>query len=245
VKRSTGTPLCLVPGMGNMPVLWSEQCEALAGDYDVIVADFRGSRSIGEMTDRVLASLGEGKNSLAGFSLGGYVALDLYRRFPDRVERLALVSSSPFADDANARQQRLRLIDKAGEDYPALLEDMARLIVSPVGERAANAREGVISMGLKLGAKEFCRQQLAAMDRSDCRRLLGSVRVPVTVLCGERDMITPVSANRYIAEQVPGATLEIVENAGHLLPLECPERVTAFLRNWMSHRDTPHERVPK
>ena len=111
---------------------------------------------------------------------------------------------------------------------------MSTAIVYRGGVRAAEARQRVVEMGVDLGAGEFCRQQLATMERRDCRDLLPAIRLPVRVLCGARDVITPIEANRYIADHVRGAALEIVENAGHLLPLERPGRVTTFLREWLA-----------
>ena len=121
MTRAGKPALVLVPGMGNTPMLWDAQREALADDYDVIIPDCRGSESVAQMADCVRDSLRQGENALAGFSLGGYVALSLAERFPDRITRLALISSTPFADDDRAKAQRLRLIEKAREDYSGLL----------------------------------------------------------------------------------------------------------------------------
>jgi pimeloyl-ACP methyl ester carboxylesterase len=88
-------------------------------------------------------------------------------------------------------------------------------------------------MGKELGVEEFCRQQRAAMQRPDSREQLAAIRLPVQVLCGAEDRVTPVSGNRYIADHIPGASLQALADTGHLLPLERPVEVCEFLRAWL------------
>lgn len=223
----------LIPGMGNNARLWAEQARDLSDECAVIVADFAGAVSVDEMADRVLAQIPDGSFSLVGFSLGGYIALNLIGRHVERIDRLAFISASPFADSAQAIEQRQLLISKAQEDYDSLLEDMGEFIVCADGPFAQETREVLIVMGQELGVDEFCRQQRAAMQRPDAREQLSLIRWPVSVLCGSQDRVTPVGGNRYIAENIPGATLEVLEDTGHLLPLERPAEVTRFLREWL------------
>lgn len=223
----------LIPGMGNNARLWTAQVNALSGEYDVIVGDYSGAGSVEEMADRVLAQLPGGSFSLVGFSLGGYVALDIIARANERIERLAFISSSPYADAEQTIQQREIIIEKALQDYDSVLEDMGKFIVFPDGPNAESTREVLKIMGQELGVEEFCRQQRAAMRRPDSREQLGSIRCPVRVLCGENDPVTPVGGNRYLADNIRGASLQILADSGHLLPLERPAEVTGFLNEWL------------
>ncbi len=223
----------LIPGMGNNARIWTDQVKELSDDYDVIIADYSGAESIEEMADRVLAQVPAGSFSLVGFSLGGYIALSIIDRVGERIERLAFISSSPYADSEQAIQQREFLIGKALENYDAVLEDIGNFVVFRDGPLAEHTREVLTIMGQELGVEEFCRQQRAAMTRPDCREQLGSIRCPVRVLCGENDPVTPVSGNRYVAEHIRGASLQILADCGHLLPLERPTEVTGFLRDWL------------
>ncbi|MGI9249292.1 MAG: alpha/beta fold hydrolase [Woeseiaceae bacterium] len=223
----------LIPGMGNNARIWTDQVHELSDDYEVIVADYSGAESIDEMADTVLAQVPAGSFSLVGFSLGGYIAMSIIDRVGERIERLALVSSSPYADTEQAVQQREFLISKAQQNYNAVLEDMGQFIVFADGPHAENAREVLTIMGQELGAEEFCRQQRATMKRADCRDLLGSIRCPVRVLCGRDDPVTPVNGNRHLADNIRGASLQILDDTGHLLPLERPAEVNGFLRDWL------------
>ena len=228
--------IVLIPGLGNTAALWETQVEALSPYGQVIVPDYRGSTSIREMADRVLEQAPRNELSVVGFSLGGYIALDIVSRFAGRLKKLAFISSSPYADDETAVKQRNRLIEIAKTDYGKLLEDMGGFIVAPDGPYAENARQTLIAMGEDLGANEFCRQQRATMARSDYTALLESIDLPVRVLCGVDDVVTPVAGNRYLADHIPGASLRIVERVGHLLPLESPDAVSAFLIDWARSR---------
>lgn len=223
----------LVPGLGNNARLWAGQVKALAAEFEVIVADYSGAESIAEMADRVLAQVPAVTFALVGFSLGGYIALRLISEVPERISCLAFISSSPYADSEPAIQQRQKLIENASRDYPGLLRNMGQFIVFADGPNAEIAREVLISMGLELGAEEFCRQQRAAMQRPDSREMLGSITCPVRVLCGQEDRVTPVSGNRYLAENIPAARLEVITAAGHLLPLERPDEVNHFLLHFL------------
>jgi len=225
----------LVPGLGNNARLWAGQVKALSGRHEVVIADYRGAESIEEMADRVLAQVPVSTFALVGFSLGGYIALRMISLAADRISRLAFISSSPFADTEQAIRQRQKLIQLAMQDYPQLLAEMGRFVVFPGGLNARTAREELVAMGLELGADEFCRQQTATMRRPDSCELLGTIRCPVSVLCGQEDRVTPVTGNQFLAESVRGARLEVIEAAGHLLPLERPAEVSRFLQQFLTH----------
>jgi pimeloyl-ACP methyl ester carboxylesterase len=233
VTEKTRTVVVLIPGLGNNARLWTDQVKALSDDHEVIVVDYSGAESIDEMADRVLAQVPTGTLALVGYSLGGYVALRLAARVGERIERLALISSSPYADSEKTIQQRELLITRAVQDYRSLLKDMGQFVVFSDGPNADHAREVLVRMGRELGVEEFCRQQVAAMRRTDSRDLLGSIRCPVQVLCGREDRITPLNCSRHLAENIPGASLEIIDGAGHLLPLERPDEVNRFLHRWL------------
>lgn len=227
-------PVVLIPGMGNTPLLWQAQHASLTNDFNVILPDYRGSTTIEEMADSVVATLPDKPVALVGFSLGGYIALDIVRRHPHRLHKLAFISSSPYKDNQSAIEQRHKLIANSHKDYSALLEDMGKVIVYPKGPNTVKAQQCLLEMGLDLGAEEFRRQQEATMLRKDNRDLLSTINIPTHVLCGDKDIVTPPSGNQLIASQIPGAKINIIKNAGHLLPLEQPEQVSSFLGEWLS-----------
>jgi pimeloyl-ACP methyl ester carboxylesterase len=92
-------------------------------------------------------------------------------------------------------------------------------------------------MAASLGKDVFLRQQRAIIGRIDSRPGLSRIACPTLVLCGRDDLITPPEAHRELAEAIPGARLEIIDECGHLSPLDQPEQVTDALQRWL--RDAP------
>ncbi|MBT8080159.1 MAG: alpha/beta hydrolase [Gammaproteobacteria bacterium] len=234
MTQNSNPTIVLIPGLGNTRTLWSQQAGALGEAADVIVADIVGCDSVGQMADAVLEQSPSAPLSLVGFSLGGYVALDILKRRDISVARLALISASPYADNEAAVTQRQRLIDKARENYRGLLVDMGKLVVFPRGPHTESTRTCLVEMGEELGVDEFCRQQVVAMKRDDCCDMLATISVPTRILCGRNDLVTPVDGHERLLNGIAGATLEMVSRTGHLLPLERPDAVNRFLLDWLT-----------
>jgi pimeloyl-ACP methyl ester carboxylesterase len=220
--------------MGNNERLWSAQVEMLSPDTDVVIPDYHGCTSLPEMSAAVVQQLPPGQISLLGFSLGAYIALDIVARHPEQVERLALVSASPFADTEKIANQRRHLIGAAEQDYESLLDSMGDFIVFGDGENATHTRDVLRTMGQELGVEEFCRQQIATMNREDCSAMLGDIRCRTRILCGADDAVTPLVGNQYLADHIPGAEIQVLERCGHIVPLERPTETAGFIKEFLS-----------
>ena len=219
--------------MGNNERLWSAQLEVLSTDTDVVVPDYHGCTSLSEMSAAVVQQLPPGQISLLGFSLGAYIALDVVAHHPEQVKRLALISASPFADAEKIAQQRRHLIGAAEQDYESLLDSMGNFIVFGDGENAAHTRAVLRTMGQELGVAEFCRQQVATMNRKDCTAMLGEIRSPCRILCGADDAVTPLAGNQYLADHIRDARIQVLERCGHIVPLERPTETTNFINDFL------------
>ena len=88
-------------------------------------------------------------------------------------------------------------------------------------------------MAEHVGIEAFLRQQTAILGRADSRPDLAAIAVPTVVLCGRQDALTPLEVQEELAAGIPGARLCVVEECGHLSPLERPHAVTALLRDWL------------
>ncbi len=226
-------PVFLVPGLLFDHAVWTAQIDALSDSYDCRVPRLDTQDSIGSMADAVLA-LGEGTFSLAGHSMGGYVALEVMRRAPHRVRRLALLSTQPRADSPEQAARRRAFFDEARhggfEDviagFPALLFHERR-----VSDQSLVRAFG--DMARRVGKEAFLRQQLAIMGRSDSMASLPNISCPTLVLCGRQDLITPYENSQLMAAAIPGAALITIEDCGHMVQMEHPAAVNAALRDWM------------
>ena len=226
--------LVLLPGLGNNARIWAAQVAEFSDEYTVVIPDYRVASSIDEMADCLLQQVSAERFSLVGYSLGGYIALNLIQKIPERIERLAFISSSPYADSEQAIKQRKYIIEAVTKDYNSALNTLAKAVTYADGVNTKSARDTLSLMGQELGAEVFCRHQEAVMQRPDCRSILASINHRVAVLVGENDVVTPVSANQFLADNIKGAAVHVIAKAGHLLPLEKPNEVTVFLRQWLA-----------
>ncbi|WP_186102092.1 alpha/beta fold hydrolase [Burkholderia gladioli] len=228
------TPIVLIPGLLCTAEVFAPQIPALWPYGPVTVASTLEGDSIAAMAAAILANAPP-RFALAGFSMGGYLAHEILRRAPERVTRLALLSTSARADQPIQIEMRQALLEAATlGDYDTVLAN-ATLNTAHVSLRrdpvfAATKRR----MAADIGRAAFARQTAAVIGRPDSRRELPSIAVPSLVLVGDSDPVTPPEFAREMAEAIPGAKLVIVSECGHTSPLERPEAVNAALRDWLA-----------
>ncbi len=225
--------LVLIPGLACTARLFEAQIDALSGSRNVVVADHGQDDSIPAIAARLLKDAPE-RFALAGLSMGGYVALEVMRQAPERVQRLALLDTSPRPDTPEASQDRERLIAlaRAGrfEDIHAKLWPR---LVHPENQSDRALQDIVFGMMRKTGADAYIKQQRAIMARADSRPLLPGIEIPTLILVGQGDAITPPEIAREMADMIEWASLTVVPGAGHLSTLEQPERVAQAMRLWL------------
>ncbi len=230
------TPLLLLPGLLCDDELWRHQAATLADVAEIRVADLTRHDHLAAMARDVLADAPE-TFALAGLSMGGYLAQEIMRQAPDRVERLALLDTSAHADTPERSQRRRDLMALAERGaFKGVTPRLLPELIHPdrLGDRAFAA--AVLAMAERVGREAFLRQQVAIMTRPDSRRDLGAIHCPTLVLCGRQDALTPLAVHEEMAEKIPRATLVVVEDCGHLAPLEQPHAVSAVIRYWLGSR---------
>jgi pimeloyl-ACP methyl ester carboxylesterase len=169
-----------------------------------------------------------------GLSLGGYLAFEVMRRQPERVERLVLMGTTAQPDDEAGRAVRfadLARVENGGID--ALLPELPARWLHPEHAKRAEFIDLMMGMGRSIGAVGQRNQQQAMLDRPDSRPVLPEVRVPTLVVCGREDKVRPVSQHEEIARLIPGSRLVVIEHSGHFTTLEQPARVNPLLSDWL------------
>lgn len=227
-------PLVLLPGMMCDARLFSHQTAALGRDRAVHVAPINGAATIEEIADEVIFHAPP-RFALAGLSMGGIVAMEIMRRIPRRVTRLALMDTNPLAESpaiAAAREPQMVKV-RAGRLDEVMRDEMKPNYLAP-GPGRADVLRIVMEMARDQGGEVFLRQSRALQRRPDQQKTLRAVAVPTLVLCGRHDALCPLRRHELMADLVPGATLEVIEEAGHLPTLERPEETTAALRRWLT-----------
>jgi len=227
------TPLILLPGLLCDAALWQYQMTALAEFAEPGVADLTAAASIAEMASAVLAAAPP-RFALAGLSMGGYVALEILRRAPHRVSRLALLDTSARADTEEQQQRRRGLIELARLGrFKGVTPRLLPLLLHP--DHLRPPFDAIVTgMAERAGQAAFIRQETAILTRIDSRPSLGRIGVPTLVLCGDADVLTPPSIAMEIAAGIAGARLVVIEGSGHLAPLERPEAVNRAMIDWLT-----------
>jgi pimeloyl-ACP methyl ester carboxylesterase len=226
-------PIMLVPGLLVTARLYAEQIPALWRLGPVTVADHTRDDSMAAIARRILADAPP-RFALAGLSMGGYVAFEIVRQAPERVARLALLSTSARLDPPEITERRRRQIALAQEGRFRDVADMQfRLLVHRSRLEDEGLETLVRLMADETGAEAFVRQQTAIIGRADSRPDLARIACPTLVVVGDGDELIAPENSVEIAGGIPGARLVTIAECGHLSTLERPAQVTAALAEWL------------
>ena len=226
--------LVLLPGLLATRRVFQPQIDALSDTVDIVAPELWHHDSMAAMADAALAMAPQ-RFALAGFSMGGYVAFEIMRRASQRVERLALIDTqaTPDAAEATARRQGLMEQTKIGRFHgvqPSLLPMI--LHRSHIDDKAIV--QPILDMALEVGAEGFVNETRATIARPDSRPLLVDIEVPTVVIVGRQDLTTPLVRAEEMAADISNSRLVVLEECGHMAPLERPAEVTEALRKWLS-----------
>jgi pimeloyl-ACP methyl ester carboxylesterase len=223
-------PLVLLPGMGCSAALWSRLELG-----PVPLTPLLEEPSMDAEVDRLLGLLPE-RFALAGLSLGAIVAMALIRRAPERVSRLALMSTNPYGPTSAQRagwlEQRSTLATAGARQLQTT--QLRYLLSARVIEQRPDLVRAVLAMADEVGAERYDRQLRLQSTRVDERPGLTSVSCPTLVLAARQDRLCGVTRHEELALLVPAAELVVLEDCAHLSPLEQPAAVSAHLRRWLA-----------
>jgi pimeloyl-ACP methyl ester carboxylesterase len=228
------TTLVLLPGLLNTRRVFEQQIEALSDLADCIVPELWHHDTMGAMAEATLA-MAPPSFALVGFSMGGYVAFEVLRRAPATVERLALVDTQAAPDSAESTKRRRALLDqtKIGR-FNGVQRTLLPQLVHSRHVDEATISQPIFDMAREIGADGFVREQHAIIDRADSRHMLVDIDVPTVVIVGRQDQVTPLPRSQEMAADIANSRLVVLEECGHMSPLEKPADVTAALRRWLS-----------
>ena len=227
------TPLVLRPGMMCDARLFAPQIAAFSGERDVFLGSIHHEVTIEALAVNVLASAPP-RFALCGLSMGGIVAMEILRQFPERVERIALLDTNHLAEQDEVKAKRLPQMQAVQEgNLTAVMRDEMKPNYLSDGPKRQEVLDLCMDMALGLGPHAFLRQSRALMDRPGQTETLRKADLPALVLCGRDDALCSVSRHEMMADLISGSHLAVIENAGHLPTLEQSEMTTAALRRWL------------
>ncbi len=232
------TPLLLLPGLVCDRAVWAPLLPVLGQVTDCRVADYGALASIPAMAERVLASAPP-RFALAGHSMGGRVALEIMRRAADRVERLALLDSGFQARPGGAagaleRDQRHALIALAGrEGMRAMGLEWLKGMVHAARLADQVLIDAIADMVARHPLQVFTAQIEALLARPDATDVLRGVRCPTLFACGRQDAWSPLLRHAEMAALVPHSRLLVIEESGHMAPMEQPAQCAVHIAAWI------------
>jgi len=227
--------LVLLPGLVNDARLYENQVVELSHAADTTVGDVSGADSMPALAAAILAKAPP-RFALAGLSMGGYVAFEIMRQAPERVSALALLDTSARPDTEESSANRRRLMELAEKDYETVIDTLLPKMLHPAHLKDASKAGVFKAMARSVGKDAFLRQQRAIIGRIDSRPHLNKIKCPTLVLCGREDAVTPVEIHQEISAGIAGSALTVVEECGHLSPLDQPRAVASALQKWLLGR---------
>ena len=242
-----GRPIVLIHGYPFNRSLWNEQVAALSTSYRVIAPDLRGfgesDASDGPATMNQLARdvvlllnhLGIVRATIAGLSMGGYVALAFYKQLPSRVRALVLADTRAQADTEEAKQTRAQQAEKALAEGMAGIADamLPKLLTPETVSKHPEILKRVRDMMLKTKPEGAAAALRGMAEREDQTDLLPKISVPSLILVGAEDAITPVADSEKMHHAIAGSRLVVLENAGHVSNLERTEQFNHALQDFL------------
>ncbi len=232
---STRETVILVPGLLCDADVWAHQTATLGAHYDVIVPDLTHHDALGGMAAHILEAAPT-RFSIVGHSMGGRVALEVWRAAPDRVARLGLLDTGVHPASAEELPKRQAMLDiSASQGMTALADAWLPPMVKPgLLETDTGLRSRLYAM-VEGMTPAIHRQQITALvNRLNASPLLPQIRCPVLIGVGELDLWSPPDQHEPIAAAIPNARMVVFLDSGHMAPMETPEVVDAALLDWMA-----------
>jgi pimeloyl-ACP methyl ester carboxylesterase len=245
--EGSGAPLVLLHGFPFNRSMWSEQIEALSTNHRVITPDLRGHgettatgdlATMEEMALDVAALLDKldiHRIILGGLSMGGYVSLAFYRRFPLRVRALILADTRAQGDTEEARATREQQAQKAlQEGMDGIADAMLPKLLAP---QTLSERPEIVERVRKMMTSTDPAGAAAALRgmavRNDQTNFLARILAPTLILVGSEDPITPPKDSEVMRREIRGSRLEVIEGASHVSNLERPNQFNHALKDFL------------
>ncbi len=225
--------LVLLPGLLNTRAVFEPLIAELGDVADVVVPELYHCESIEDMAQAALGLAPE-RFALGGFSMGGYVAFEMLRQAPQRVERLALIDTQASPDPPESTARRRAFIDQSRIGrFHGVTSTLMPSLIHPSRLDDRSVTQPIVEMAQVIGADGFAREQRAIMARPDSRPLLVDINVPTVVISGRQDRTVPLARAEEMAADIAQSQLVVLEQCGHMAPLERPAELAAALRRWL------------
>ena len=227
--------MLLIPGMLNDASIWDDVLPCLQGDWTVRIANVQTQESIAEMARDAWQQLDDVPLStpvmVTGFSLGGYVAIEMLAHPQRPLSAAALLSTSPLPESDDSRTVREKTMSAMQANFPKVVDGIVKFGPHEASEAV---QERLRQMLLSVGCETALRQTRAIMGRADHREALSRLSLPVALMCGEHDRVTPPQLTQQLAQCIPHAQTCIIPQSGHMLPVQQAPAVAKVLASLLN-----------
>lgn len=240
-------PIIFLHGYPFDRTMWYGQLDFLKSSYRLIPCDIRGfgkstdeesSLSIDLFADDLIAfmdKLSIDKAVICGLSMGGFIALNAMKRFPDRFEALILCDTQCIADTSEVKKKRYTTIDEIETDGVANFnEGFIKNVFHK--DSLTNKKELVeqLRMVVFANSEHIITQGLVALaERSETCSTLDKIIIPTLIICGREDEVTPLAQSEFMNAAIKGSILQVIDDAGHVSNLEQPDEFNKHLLDFL------------
>jgi 3-oxoadipate enol-lactonase len=247
-SQGQGTPLLFIHGFPLNRRMWEPQMQSLSHHARVLAPDLRGHGdsepiegpySMDMLADDCVALLDaldiQQPAVVCGHSMGGYITLAMYRRYPERICGLILAATRAGADSPEGKAKRDKAIAQAENDGTAAIASaMLPKLMSP---KTYDTKPDLVNQVDNLMTSTSVHGIVGALEgmksRPDSTPLLSKIDVPTLIIHGEEDQLIPPQEAQSMHTAISDSTIYLTPSAGHLPNLEQPERFNQAVREFM------------
>jgi pimeloyl-ACP methyl ester carboxylesterase len=224
----------LIPGMLNTAAIWDRVTPLLQDASEVRIANVQTQSSIADMARDAWSALDDLAPAtpvvLCGFSMGGYVAIEMVAQPKRAINGLLLLDTSARPESPEGEVARAKTIAAFERNFAKVVENMLAFSTHPDHHQDAELFATLRAIMLPVGGEAVVRQIRAVAGRADHRAQLPALTIPTRVACGREDRVTPPELSQELADLIPGAQIEWLAQSGHMTPVEQPGAVAHAIR---------------
>lgn len=255
IDRGAGQPVVLIHGFPLDHTMWGAQIEVLSNRSRVIAPDLRGfgnsplasadpqhgipmeryADDLAELLDALQPAIDK-PVVLVGFSMGGYVAWQFVRKYPQRLRALVQCDTRSVADSEEARAGRLKMAENVAEWGSGRVAEMMgpKLIAPATYKSKPEVVSAVRRVVERTSPAAIAAAQRGMAGRPDMSSFLPQIKVPTLILVGANDVISLPAEMQTIAAAIPNAQFAIIPNSGHMTTMENPTAVNQALSTFLA-----------
>jgi pimeloyl-ACP methyl ester carboxylesterase len=230
-EAKMNTTLVLIPGLLSDARVWQPLAD-VAGIPNVMQADVTQDADISTMASRILENT-TGHIISVGHSMGGRVAMEVARQAPNRVRALVLANTGHHPLQDGETEKRISKINQGHSDFPAMVKSWLPPMMAASRHNDTALVDNLTEMAMAMGPDIHERQVRALMARPDAGAYIAQIPCLILLLTGTQDVWSPEAQHREIQNMAQNGELQVVENAGHFLPIEQPLVTTKIVTEWI------------